>query len=171
MADNENLNPAEEPGTGEETGTGAETGNGEGTGTGENTGTEKTGTGAESGSGTDAGTETGTALTLLEKAKNAIGVTDTEYDDEITDLIAAAKQDLHISGNTQKDAEEDPLIRRAIITYVKANFGAPENYQQLLASYEMQKAQMMYATGYTTWGDEEPEEPEDDETENGDSDH
>ena len=125
------------------------------------------------------GTETNTAgtaetdpvvLTMLQKCKNALGVTDSEYDDEIQDLIDAAKADLGIAGVTQNDVESDPLIKRAIKTYVAANFGAPENYQQLLSSYETQKAQLMSATGYTDWLDgSEETEPEDDEESGGGS--
>ena len=92
-------------------------------------------------------------MTMLEKCKNALGVTDPEYDDEIQDLIDAAEADLGIAGVIKNQAEEDPLIRRAVKTYVAMSFGAPENYMQLLASYETQKAQLMSATGYTDWLD------------------
>ena len=101
-------------------------------------------------------------LTMLQKCKNALGVTDSEYDDELQDLIDAAKADLGIAGITQNEVETDPLIKRAIKTYVTMNFGAPENYQQLLESYEMQKKNLMCATGYTTWGDEPDPEPDSD---------
>ena len=92
-------------------------------------------------------------LTMLEKCKNALGVTDPEYDDELEDLIAAAKLDLGIAGITNSTAEDNALIRRAIKTFVVCHFGAPENYQQLLESYEAQKKQLMGATGYTDWLD------------------
>jgi len=97
-------------------------------------------------------------ITMLEKCKNALGVTDPEYDDEIQDLIDAAEADLGIAGVIKNEAEEDPLIRRAVKTYVAMSFGAPENYMQLLASYETQKAQLMSATGYTDWLDGSTEE-------------
>ena len=96
---------------------------------------------------------TATTLTMLQKCKNMLGVTDTEYDDEIQDLIDAAKADMGIAGVTKADVEADALVKRAIKTYVAANFGAPENYQQLLDSYEMQKKQLMSADGYTDWLD------------------
>ena len=96
-------------------------------------------------------------ISMLQKCKNMLGVTDTEYDDEIQDLIDAAKADLGIAGITNAEAETNALIKRAVKTYVAANFGAPENYQQLLDSYEMQKKQLMGATGYTDWLD--PDEP------------
>lgn len=106
-----------------------------------------------------------TTLTMLEKCKNMLGVTDPEYNDEIQDLIDAAKADLGIAGVTQNEAETDPLIKRAVKTYVAANFGAPENYQQLLDSYETQKKQLMSATGYTDWLDGSGSETDDGEDE------
>ena len=45
----------------------------------------------------------------------------------------------------------DPLILRAVTTYVKMNFGLPEDYDKLKASYDEQKAQLGMATGYTIW--------------------
>ena len=93
-------------------------------------------------------------LTLLQKCKNALGVTDSEYDDEIQDLIAAAKADLGIAGVTQTTVEDDPLIRRAILAYVSMiwNVAAPE-HPALVAIYETNKKQLMSATGYTDWLD------------------
>jgi len=115
--------------------------------------------------------ETGTAqdnptpapLTLLQKCKNALGVTDTEYDDELTDLIAAAKADLGIAGVTKSTAEDDPLIRKAILTYVSMewNIAAPE-HQALVDRYNVQKGQLQSATGYTDWMDGTEPEPEPD---------
>lgn len=125
--------------------------------------------GAGTGTGTDTGTGSaaGTTPTMLQKCMNMLGVTDPEYEDEIQDLIDAAKADLGIAGVTQNTVESDALIKRAIKTYVAANFGAPENYQQLLASYEMQKGQLMSATGYTDWLDGSTDEAEDAEEDDG----
>lgn len=74
------------------------------------------------------------------------------FDEEINDLIAAAKRDLKIAG-VNSDLEEDPLIIRAIITYCKINFGAPSDFERLKMSYDEQKAQLQMADGYTEWGD------------------
>lgn len=73
------------------------------------------------------------------------------YDSEILDLIDAAKADLKVVGVS--GAEDDPLIRQAIKTYCRLNFGNPENPEMLRAAYHEQKAQLMGATGYTDWGD------------------
>ena len=103
-----------------------------------------------------------TPLTLLQKCKNALGVTDPEYDDEIQDLIDAAKADLGIAGVTKNTVETDPLIRKAILTYVSMewNIAAPE-HPALVERYNVQKGQMQSATGYTDWMDGSTE-PEDD---------
>lgn len=74
------------------------------------------------------------------------------YDSDILDLIEAAKADLGIAG-VVVDASK-PLIKRAIVTYCRLNFGTPENPELLKASYAEQKAQLQSATGYTYWGDE-----------------
>ena len=82
---------------------------------------------------------------MLEDVKTALRISNNAYDAEIEDLIEAAKMDLKLSGvNIDKTVTEtytpeptkenpepepveiqvmDPLIKRAIIVYVKANFG------------------------------------------------
>lgn len=86
---------------------------------------------------------------MLEKVKKALRITTTYYDSELTDLIEAAKLDMGVAGVVIPDTDE--LITRAIITYCKMSFGLPEDYDRLKASYDEQKAQMVTATGYTTW--------------------
>ena len=54
----------------------------------------------------------------------------------------------------------DDLIMRAIITYVKANFGNPPNYQNLLQSYQTQLGQLMVTDGYTDYSMIQPVEPD-----------
>jgi len=62
---------------------------------------------------------------MLESVKLALRITNTAFDGEISDLIEAARQELILSGVSSSKAsdESDPLIKRAITTYVKANFG------------------------------------------------
>ena len=88
---------------------------------------------------------------MLDLVKMALRITTDAFDDELTDLIEAAKQDLGLSGVLMQD-EPDPIVRRAIVTYCKCNFGIPDDYDRLKASYDEQKAQLMVATGYTHWG-------------------
>lgn len=89
---------------------------------------------------------------MLEKVRLALRITTTAFDSEIADLIAAALADLALAGVTQ-DSTEDALIARAVVTYCRANFGMPDDYEKMKASYDEQKAQMQMATGYTDWGE------------------
>ena len=89
---------------------------------------------------------------MLEKVKLALRITTTAFDEEISDLIAAAMADLRIAGIVSLE-ETDPLIIRAVTTYCRANFGSPDEYDRLKAAYDEQKAQLQIATGYTDWGD------------------
>ena len=94
---------------------------------------------------------------MLEKVKLALRITTTAFDSELTDLIEAAKLDLGIAGvivPTTTDSDLDDLIRKAIITYCKLNFGEPDQYDRLKRSYDEQKAQLSMATGYTVWTDQ-----------------
>lgn len=93
---------------------------------------------------------------MLEAAKLALRITVNDYDSEIQSLIDAAKLDLGIAGVTLSE-ELDALERRAILTYVRAFFGSPDDYERLKAAYDEQKAQLQMATGYTDWGDEAEE--------------
>lgn len=83
---------------------------------------------------------------MLEKVKLALRLTTNAYDAELEDLIAAAKADLSLIGINKE--ETDALITRAIITYCRANFGSPSDYDRIKASYDEQKAQLQMASGY-----------------------
>ena len=89
-------------------------------------------------------------MTMLQKVKMALRITTDAFDDELNDLIKAAVLDLDIAG-VDSDHGVDEIITRAIITYCKCNFGQPDDYDRLKASYDEQKAQLSMATGYTTW--------------------
>ena len=117
---------------------------------------------------------------MLKEAKKALRVTNAYYDSEIASLLMAGANDLVIagvqlpgevtftvtSGDTVTDTStlKDPLAMRAVITYAQMRFGNPPNYQQLADSYDLQKVQLMHATGYTDYGEPDPE-PEPDEQE------
>ena len=87
---------------------------------------------------------------MLELVKLALRIATSTFDAELNLLIAAAQTDLGIAGVTLP-AELDPICQRAIVTYCKMNFGEPDEYDRLKASYDEQKAQLSMATGYTTW--------------------
>jgi hypothetical protein len=91
---------------------------------------------------------------ILAAVKLSLRITTEAFDTELTDLINAALLDLGIAGVTKIAVSDttDALIRRAVTTYVRLNFGQPDDYDRLKASYDEQKAQLSMATGYTTWG-------------------
>ena len=72
---------------------------------------------------------------MLEDVKRELRITNTAYDLEVLNLIEAAKADLNIPQiEPTKIFDTDPLIKRAIILYCKANFGLDnkdsEKYQK-----------------------------------------
>ena len=81
--------------------------------------------------------------------KTALRIKTDAFDEEIDSLIRAALLDLNIAGVVPEELDE--LVRRAICTYCKMNFGLPEDYDRLKLSYDEQKAQMSNATSYTNW--------------------
>lgn len=92
-------------------------------------------------------------MTQLEKVRNALRLSvadNSAINDELTDLINAAKLDLGIAG-VVVPSEIDALVNKAIITYCKMSFGIPEDYDKLKRSYDEQKAQLSNASGYTVW--------------------
>lgn len=91
---------------------------------------------------------------MLDKVRLALRITTEAFDSEIEDLIAAALADLGLAGVEwdNDDPESDPLLTRAVVTFCKASFGEPDQYDRLKAAYDEQKAQLQMATGYTDWG-------------------
>lgn len=89
---------------------------------------------------------------MLGRVKNVLGITDPEFDDEIQDLIDAAKADMGIAGITRAEITEDPLIRRGILLYCKTHFHeGTDDSERLAKAYDALKGQLMHATGYTDW--------------------
>ncbi len=89
---------------------------------------------------------------LLDDVKISLRITTKAFDDEISDLIAAAQDDLKLCGiNLVTGDEDDPLIKRAITTYCRAHFGQPEDghYDRLKRSYDEQKAQLQASQKWT----------------------
>ena len=97
---------------------------------------------------------------MLAKVKLAKRISTTVFDSELLDLIAAAIADIAHAGvvfdYTTVTSDEvvtdytvdDPLISRAIVTYCVMNFGSPDDYDRLKASYDEQKGQLRESSGY-----------------------
>jgi len=88
---------------------------------------------------------------MLSETKTALRITTDAYDSEIASLLSAAALDLEIAG-VIIPGTPDPLITRAMITYVRMHFGSPADYDRLADSYELQKTQLMHASQYTDYG-------------------
>lgn len=90
-------------------------------------------------------------MALIDTCKMAMRVTTSSYDSEIQTYIDSAMLDLGIAG-VEIPQTADALVQKAVLTYVRMSFGSPADYDNLKASYDEQKAQLMNATGYTNWG-------------------
>ncbi|MED0876560.1 head-tail connector protein [Bacillus mobilis] len=88
---------------------------------------------------------------MLEVVKKALRVSHNALDDEIDDLIEAARTDLKLSGVSgfKSNDDTDPLIKRAIIMYTKANF-IPDvkEAERFQLSYNMLKNHLTLAGDY-----------------------
>ncbi|MGJ9381528.1 phage head-tail connector protein [Salipaludibacillus sp. CF4.18] len=81
-----------------------------------------------------------------------ISTSNTVFDVEINDLIESAKHDLILSGITKSRAETDtdPLIKRAVSLFVKANFGWDNpDAARLQKSYEMLRQHLHFSQEYS----------------------
>lgn len=89
---------------------------------------------------------------MLSKVKKALRINNTAFDDEIQDLIDAAKEDLATGGVKNTD-DTDQLVKMAIIFFAKANFGMAnpemEKYQK---AYDRLKITMALTEKYRTSG-------------------
>lgn len=97
-------------------------------------------------------------MAMIDDVRLALRLTTTVYDAELNDLINAGKADLGVAGvrldetTPPTDPLTDPLIKKAVITYVKLHFGSPSDFDKLMRTYNEQKAQLSTCTGYTDWG-------------------
>lgn len=90
---------------------------------------------------------------MLNLVKLALRITTDAYDTELNMLIQAAFLDLTAAGvDLFTAATSDDLVKMAVCTYCKMNFGNPEDADRLKRSYDEQKAQLSMRTGYTNWG-------------------
>ena len=127
---------------------------------------------------------------MLREAMLALRVTDMEYAEEIRRLLYAAETDLKAAGvviqgtcdititetedpttheititATDNSTITDDWVMTAMITYVRAHFGSPAEYDRVAASYDLQRRQLANRSGYTDFLEPETEaEPEAGET-------
>ena len=91
-------------------------------------------------------------MTILPKGKRTRRIADDNgaFDEESQDLSDACMADLNIADVVVVD-QLDPLVMRAVLTYVKMNFGEVDDYYRYKQSYDEQKAQMSMNSDYTEW--------------------
>ena len=90
-------------------------------------------------------------MPILDDIKIALRISNTAYDSEINDLVAAARADLRLSGilESKVNDDTDPLIKRAITVYVKAHFGWNNpDAERLQQSYDMLKCHLALSQEY-----------------------
>lgn len=87
----------------------------------------------------------------LASVRKYMRLTTMAHDQELKDLINAARADLVLGGVLEVKAtdEDDPLIKRAVATYVKAEFGLDnEDADKYRASYREQRNGLTLSDGY-----------------------
>ena len=109
---------------------------------------------------------------MLNECKLALRITHPMYEPELCRLMDAGARDLSIagvklpgtvafevteSGMQDNSTLTDALVQTAIFTYVRAHFGSPADEDKLVEAYNVQKCQLMHATGYTDYGEPVPE--------------
>lgn len=92
---------------------------------------------------------------MLDLVKKALRITTDAFNDELQNLIDSALVDLGFGGAIPEVLTEDgdPIVKQAVITYCKMNFGLPEDYDRLKRSYDEQKAQLGTSSDYTNFGE------------------
>lgn len=88
---------------------------------------------------------------LIYDVRRYLRINHTHLDAEITDLIGAARADLLLGGIKAEKVndESDALIKRAIVCYVKAEFGLDNaDTEKYRNSYEMLKRHLQLSNEY-----------------------
>lgn len=88
---------------------------------------------------------------LICEVRRYLRISHIHLDAEITDLIEAAKADLLLGGikAAKVEDENDALIKRAIVCYVKAEFGLDNaDAEKYRNSYEMLKRHLQLSSEY-----------------------
>ena len=92
-------------------------------------------------------------MALLDTVKKAVARDYTNtFDSQLTMLMDAALEDLRSAGVTDAtEATTSPKIINAVCTYVKANFGETDEYTNLKAAYDEQKASLAMDANHTNY--------------------
>ena len=82
----------------------------------------------------------------IDEMKRILRISTDAFNDDLFDLQAAAIDDMRLAGIVINDPD-DPLIKRAIQTYLRLHFGPldPQITQKLTDAYDEQKRQLLTA--------------------------
>lgn len=92
----------------------------------------------------------------LAAGRLSIRTKSTAFDGEIADMILAARKDLTNGGVLRERTEDetDPLIKRAVMNYLKAEFGLDnEDSDKYRAAYERLKVSLAMSSEYVGGGE------------------
>lgn len=100
--------------------------------------------------------QAGISKKYLAALRQTLRITSEDFDGELADLIRAAREDLALGGVLPERArdEEDPLIKRALTSYIKAEFGLDnDDADKYRAAYDRLKVSLALASGYVDGGE------------------
>lgn len=87
-------------------------------------------------------------MALLDDVKLSLRITSSAFNTEVQDLISECKSDLELAGLLSV-VETDPLVKRAIKAYCKANFGLDnKDSEKYMQSYESLKNKLSMTGKY-----------------------
>ncbi len=89
---------------------------------------------------------------LIDEMRTILRINHDMYDAEISSLIEAAKADLRLGGISAEKIREtdDALIKKALTTYVKAEFGLDNaDAEKYRAAYQAIRTRLMLSSEYT----------------------
>lgn len=92
----------------------------------------------------------------LAAGRLAVRTKSAAFDEEIADLIRAARKDLTLGGVLPERAQDeaDPLIKRAVMTYLKAEFGLDnDDADKYRAAYISLKTSLAMSSDYVGGGE------------------
>ena len=93
----------------------------------------------------------GANVEFISYVRQCLRIINTIFDDEISDLILAAKADLLLGGiiPDKVNNDNDPLIRRAVVCYVKAEFGLDNpDAERYRDAYQSIRKHLMLSSEY-----------------------
>ncbi|SCY30462.1 head-tail connector protein [Lysinibacillus fusiformis] len=90
---------------------------------------------------------------LLNKIKFAMRIDGEDHDGEIKDMIVEAKKLIEEAGvSISKINDDDPLIRKACISYCKSNFGYDDKHDKFASIFKEMLIHLSLLSSYK--GDE-----------------